>query len=311
MQSLRTVVKSLPGAVQTVRKLRQMKRNRRAAHLLSSHPNGDYLNCHGVPVFCDFRIPTFHWYDGFHENLSWDLKVVDFLASHGQGDLFLDIGAHFGFFSAYLSRVIKQRFPTGKLIAVEPDVDNFRCLQQTLSHQQNEGLTVDALPVALSAEDSRLTLYRNDADCLNSYPDVGAQGCYEVDALRFDTIIERHADGRRVNFIKIDIDGPEPLLFDGGKSVLKRDEPNILMEFCPTHLKAFGREPKQFFSQLCDDFNVYWLNYLANEVRQVDRSNFVEIEETVGERITDFVLSSAELPIGQLAFNTNATKRAA
>lgn len=295
MSPLRNALKRIPGTTVVARRARRFCRCLRTRYLQSRFPEGGYLNCHGVEVYCNFANPTYQWYDGKPRNLRLDMQVIEFLVEQGDGDVFIDVGAHFGFFAAYLTQLISARVKPGRLIAIEPDRDNFRCLQRTLARCEADKVSHRLLPAALADKDGIIRLYDNGASCLNSYFAVGGGPAYQIEARSLDSIFDEHGGGGKLNFIKLDIDGPEPLLFEGGRRTLEAHRPNILMEFSPRQLDAFGASPRSFFSYLCSNYHIYWLDYGRNAIVMVSDSDYPMIEANVGGGITDLVL--AKLPL--------------
>ena len=260
MIGLRQKLKHVPGARPVVRFGRVLWRHARTKYLNLRHPTGGYVTCHGVDVFCNFKNSTYEWYDGRAPNLLADQRVIRWLLERVDGDLFLDIGAHFGFFTAFLSQLLSDRGVPASLIALEPDVENFHCLQQTMAHLNHPLVERELLQAALGEASGSLRLFKSKATCLHTYAEHDDEPCYEVPAMSLDDVVHKYGKKRKVGFIKIDIDGPEPLLFRSGRRVLEEHRPIILMEFCPVMLRAFGQNPREFFQFLCGEYHVYWVN---------------------------------------------------
>ena len=71
-----------------------------------------------------------------------------------KGMTFLDVGANVGYYTALAARAVG---PTGKIIALEPDPESFKCLEQTIAANGTEN--VQAFPVAASDAPATLPLY--------------------------------------------------------------------------------------------------------------------------------------------------------
>jgi hypothetical protein len=66
-----------------------------------------------------------------------------------------------------------------------------------------------------------------------------------------DAYAERNAI-RRVDFIKIDVEGAELLVLDGAQKLLARDTPLLFAEVCRTWLEGFGATPEQMILLLLE-----------------------------------------------------------
>lgn len=304
MRSIRDHFKKIPGLVRLVRAGRKLCRHWRTMYLRSRYPDGGYLKCGNIEVFCDFTDPTYAWYDGLPTNLAIDQQAIEAVLqqSVGRGNVLVDIGAHNGFFTAYLARVAQVcRIPNAKVIGLEPDRQHFRCLQKTADRCSGIGITL--IQMALADSDGSLSLYRTRDSCLHTYATEDAEPVYAVEAISLDSLAAGHlAPDDRIAFIKIDIDGAEPVLFSGGQKTLDAHRPTILMEFAPTQLRRAGVDPKCFYSQLCDNFEVYWASYKMRTIRKVQQSDYKDIETTVGDAISDLMLSTFALDFSNVQF---------
>ena len=295
MDKFRKLLKSVPLFVIIVRSGRKLFRLLRTRFLSLRAPEGDFLMCNGIKVFCNFSDETYAWYDGNSSKLLLDQRVIATLFNQVKGNVFLDIGAHFGFFSAYLAKLIQQeRIHNSILISLEPDKNHFRCLEKTMKNYG--GMQINLLPLAISSEVEDLTLYKTEASCLHTYREDGALSQYSMPAISLDSLVADHLHPEdKIALIKIDVDGAEPSLFYGGKNVLANHNPIIFMEFSPVHLKGFGVSPKLFFKDICQGYIVYWVCYQRNQIKRVDASDYNEIVSIIGKGVTDLVVADAEL----------------
>ena len=289
--SLRENLKKMPLAVPTVRAARSVWRRLRTKYLLIRYPKGGFLTCNGVKVFCNFRNDTYAWYDGPSANLRFDQLVIKAMADQSEGNVFIDLGAHFGFFAAYMADLTRD----ARVIALEPDREHFRCLKRTTSALPDRRVVL--LQQAISDRDGTVSLYETEASCLHTYPEEGSRLVYERPCISLDSLIAAHCgNSDKVALIKIDVDGAEPLFLAGGKDTIEKHRPLILTEFAPFHLKRFGVNPRQFYRQLCDRFHVYWVAHCPSQrIARVGPADFEQIEATTGCGVTDLVLSMSAL----------------
>jgi hypothetical protein len=73
------------------------------------------------------------------------------------------------------------------------------------------------------------------------------------------------------------------------------------MEFGPPGLRAAGADPRELFTRLCAEFHTYWVIFDRGVVRAVTAADYNELEQHVGDRVTDLVLSRRELSFPDFA----------
>jgi FkbM family methyltransferase len=166
----------------------------------------------------------------------------------------LDVGANFGYYACIMAKLATA----GRTIAIEPDPEVFSLLKDNLSI--NWLRTADLLNVAISESCGTLTLYRRHtrsantsiSNPSNSHLDtLGEQPTtpFNVATLTIDSLAERLSE--RVDFIKVDVEGAEPLVFAGARNTIVAN-PNlqIIMEWSPHQLRDAGFMPANFARQL-------------------------------------------------------------
>lgn len=301
---LRVTLKKIPIISPLGSYVLKLKRVIKGKYLKFRHPSGAYLSCNGIEVYCDFSNESYWWYDGDAANLSFDNAVIKGILESVVGEVYLDIGAHFGYFSALLTKELSLLEHSSTLIAVEPDKSNYGCLVKTVEKHKSNNIKTITLPCAISDVDGMQKMYTSDQPCLHSYAEPGARVTSEVSAISLNSIISNYVPNDKVAFIKIDIDGAEPLFFKGGWEVLNEHKPIIFIEFAPKYLESFGADVKEYYYTLCDKFYVYWVSYQDTNIRAVTKSDYQEIVDTVGYFVTDFVLSYAPLKNDKLFNNS-------
>jgi FkbM family methyltransferase len=125
-------------------------------------------------------------------------------------DVVMDLGANTGLASIFFA----QQFPRARVIAVEPDPDNFRLLQRNAAGRPR----ILPIQAAAWAEDTTLYLQKHDA----SGNSMGAWGvrtivaptneAHAVEALSIATLMRR-AGVASIDILKVDIEGAEMELF--------------------------------------------------------------------------------------------------
>jgi FkbM family methyltransferase len=143
------------------------------------------------------------------------------------GDVFVDIGAHVGKYSLQIAKIVGDR---GKVIAIEPDPENFKALVEGI--RMNKLSNVVAFNVAAWDKECRLPLYISPPKGKTHLGYLIGKGGSSlkravnrsitwVYAIPLDRIIE---DLRisKVSYIKIDVEGAEYEVLKGSSLTIEK-----------------------------------------------------------------------------------------
>lgn len=128
------------------------------------------------------------------------------------GMTFVDVGANIGYYTLLASRAVGD---AGVVYAFEPSTAAFGKLRTTL--QSNDIANVRAFQLALGSEECRLSLGAGPED--NFTPSLLTGGGEEVAVTTLDAFVTEQGIGR-IDLIKIDVEGFEPFVLQGGRRVL-------------------------------------------------------------------------------------------
>lgn len=130
-----------------------------------------------------------------------------------QEDTFLDIGANLGHYSLLASGL------TGaKSIAIEPIPSTFKKLQKQININ-NLNNSIEANNIGLSKTKANL-YFSNDSEDMNHIVDEHYRNAIEVPVDTLDNITKKTL----VRLIKIDVEGYEKVVFEGGPNTLRNKE---------------------------------------------------------------------------------------
>ena len=124
----------------------------------------------------------------------------------------LDAGANIGLASIYFA----NRFPTARIVAVEPDDTNFRVLKENVKRYPNVVCVKAAIwhcsaPVVIQNSQDKSWAFR-----VEESKDLSAECVLE--GISIDRISEKYNQGATFDLVKIDIEGAEKDVFaTGGK----------------------------------------------------------------------------------------------
>jgi FkbM family methyltransferase len=162
--------------------------------------------------------------------------------------VFLDVGANVGIFSLVASRVS----PEARILAFEPTGKTFDRLSRNIALNGAKNVTPLRFALGNFSGQATLNLNAKGKDGLNtlgkpSHPDSEPTGTETVPITTLDEFIRSSQVGR-VDVMKVDAEGAELFIFQGGKNLLQRpDAPVILYEAFITSTKGFDYHPVEIF----------------------------------------------------------------
>jgi FkbM family methyltransferase len=168
------------------------------------------------------------WRYGFFEGEGVCLPMLYCLK---EGMTFIDVGAHFGFFTLLGSSLVGE---TGKVLSFEPIPSTFEVLKKNISRCSN----VHAYNCAAFSEERRLEFYNYGVElsAFNSAYGIRTKGNsltatnkIFVEAVTIDSVIEK-AYCEKVDFIKIDAESSEIYVLEGLSKTIETHKPYIVIE---------------------------------------------------------------------------------
>jgi FkbM family methyltransferase len=121
------------------------------------------------------------------------------LPSHAE--LIVDLGAHVGASVVFW----RQRYPGAEIVAVEPDPESFGRLRRHLAGDPR----VRLVQAAVVERSGPARLVRSDLSWASHLARNGGEETIEVPGLSFTDLLEQVALDRRVDLLKVDIEGAE------------------------------------------------------------------------------------------------------
>ncbi len=161
-------------------------------------------------------------------------KLADRVLAHGKATL-VDIGAQSGLYALY-----SRHFEGVRVDAYEPLPRSYRCLLENIA-LNGVGDRVFPFELAISDTQARATMrcpdYHAGLGTLGATP-MRFDAWEEVDVAT-DTLDNLYAD-RKVDVVKCDAEGWEYFVLKGGRAVLERDKPELLLEMCEVNMRQCG-----------------------------------------------------------------------
>jgi FkbM family methyltransferase len=171
----------------------------------------------------------------------WLLHVVNRVVR--RGDTCLDLGAHKGYVTMKLARRVGD---VGRVLSFEPDPRARAMLENHCRHNRLKQVFV--YPHALGRERGVLSFALSTQLGWSSlFPNAEASATttesVTVTVRGIDELIERGEltlNPSHLRFVKIDVEGAEPLVLDGMRKLLASSEPVLWLEVNPNSLRAAG-----------------------------------------------------------------------
>ena len=180
------------------------------------------------------------------------------------GDVVLDIGANIGYDTVLFADKVGKK---GKVIAIEPDPVNFEILQKNI--KENKLFNVVAVQAAVGNENKKMKIYESKTN-------YGDHRLWEETLRPAGTFLDREAlpvfcrrlddllkelEFTKIDFIKMDVQGFEPLVIEGGKEIIEKNRPIIFFEYWPWGAKNSGsdiKEMMEFFRKFYK--KIFWVD---------------------------------------------------
>ena len=164
------------------------------------------------------------------------------------GDYCADIGAHLGYFTLNLSRLVG---PTGKVIAIEPMPPFHATLQRQLERRQANNVTLyqvalggDGDYVEMGIPDTSGARHFARARVIDPHSHLHFSESQKIKNEKGDSLF---ADLPRLDYVKCDVEGLEYNVFASMTATLQKHHPVLLCEF-------FDRGMRIRFHELVEPF---------------------------------------------------------
>jgi len=137
-----------------------------------------------------------------------------------KGDVVIDCGAYVGCFTIIASKLVGIE---GKVIALEPDKVSYRKLLANI--ELNNLNNVVAINKGAFDKDAKQGFYERTSRG-SSFIFESALPKKEVDVIKLDTL-QKKQNLRKIDFVKMDVEGSELYALRGAKQVLQNFKPNL------------------------------------------------------------------------------------
>lgn len=163
-----------------------------------------------------------------------------------EGDTIVDVGAYIGVLTIMMAKKIGN---TGKVIAFEPNPQSLVLLKKNIKLNEVSG-QVEVCGIAISDANKPLMLTNEGAvSYITSSTTINNDDFFAIKSKSLDEIFHN----RKIDIVKIDVEGYEANVLSGAKNLLKRKEdcPRFIFIECHPYMwKEFGMSGKTIETQL-------------------------------------------------------------
>lgn len=197
---------------------------------------------------------------GNFEKLTVDL-FTNFIKENSN---FIDVGAHYGYYTLIASRKIKS----GKIYSLEPVAENFQVLRKNI--EINKIKNVETYQLAASHETGEKIFNINEASDSSGFYDHPLAKTIEkrtIKTIKLDDLF----GNEKVDIIKIDTEGHEMQVLDGMKLIIERNKNiKIFIEFNPGCLINAKTDPILFLRKVLSfGFEIYFIDDKNEKMYQI------------------------------------------
>jgi FkbM family methyltransferase len=172
-----------------------------------------------------------------------------------RGDVILDLGAHIGYYTLIAAGIVGNK---GKVYAFEPCKKNFTILEKNVCESGYKNIILVNKAVSNKTGKTRLFLHSINSGDNRLFFDPKEKMKEEiVEQISLDKYFKNKY--RKVDLIKLDIQGSEALALTGAENLIKKNRNiKLISEYSPRLLDLSGINSKSYLDFLTKcKFNIY------------------------------------------------------
>ncbi len=177
-------------------------------------------------------------------NYEWQVRRV-FEDIVKPGDVIVDAGAHIGWHTLLLSRLVGEE---GKVFAFEPDPENFAVLEKNAEVNEIDNITLENKAISNANGSVLLHLSEENTGDHRIYSSESHRESIIVETVRLDD----YFGPKEIDLVKMDIQGAEVEALFGMKSLFEYETLKLVIEFWPYGIRRSGFVPDEFIDLLRD-----------------------------------------------------------
>ena len=170
---------------------------------------------------------------------AWDPDLSTFIETNlSPGDVFIDVGAHVGYFTLLAARRVG---PRGTVLSIEPNPFALDQLRRNVerSHLRNVLMEHTACGESRATVPLYLQTESNSSMASLYFGKASSAGAVDVRCTPLDDLCQERGL-HRVMLVKIDVEGAELFVLRGMKRIMREMRPAIVIELHPHLLEDVG-----------------------------------------------------------------------
>ena len=198
-------------------------------------------------------------------------------------DVVVDVGAAIGYYTLILARAVGNK---GTVIAFEPKEGRFEILKNNIKLNGYDNVIVENKAIMLDGQEKKFFVHddntagyrfitnRSDDNLTKKFSKPVDVLTTDLDAYLTDLgIIDK------ISFMKIDVDGPELLVLQSGRQLLKNQNLNILLEWDQDAAKWSNCSPESIIDILLENgFEIYYPDYIKKKYFHITKERLLNID---------------------------------
>ncbi len=177
----------------------------------------------------------------------------------------VDVGAHVGYLSCYMSKLVG---PAGRVVAIEPAEENARLVRRNAA---DNDLTIEVICAGAGSRQTTRSLHvtgSSDSHGFYEHPNSRTRRQVTVEEVPLDELFASSPD-----LVKIDVEGAEVEVLEGMQRMLSEARPDLLVEWAPRCQSRAGREPDELVRLLLDyDYSIRALDDKNGRVLSIEEA---------------------------------------
>lgn len=209
---------------------------------INSNLKPSFVEIEGNKMYLDEKDSLFLSVYGYHEKTETEIVKNEIK----EGDVIIDVGANIGYYTLLFAKLAGK---TGRVFAFEAESSNFEILEKNVHENNFTNIVLEQK--AVSDKSGVVKFYIGDESNTENQlfkPDVNHKEI-EIKSTSIDEYFE--SIDKKVDFIKMDIQGAEPLVIKGMKKILQKNKNlKIMLEWWPDAIKKYGIDPGKHLTEL-------------------------------------------------------------
>jgi len=220
-------------------------------------------------VFVNEEVGFRMLFPGLHE--SNEIKILDnltriILKKKKQDIVFIDVGANFGLYSIYFSKLLNDK---GYVYAFEPDKNCCNLIERNPLINNAKNILINNCALSDKIGFTKMSNV-DDQTALGFVGDVNKEHdeLNKIKVTTLDSIFEK--EKKEIDIVKIDVEGHEASVINGFKQLLSetKTSPKVMMiELVDVHLSRYGSTSKdELINFICSFGYSSYINYRGKKL---------------------------------------------